>query len=148
PGPVVGGHSVTGTVALTAPAPGSGLTVSLSSNNAAAGVPASVAVPGGASSTTFTVTTFPVSSVTPVTITASYAGVTKTANLNVNPPAAASLTLAPNPVQGGNDSIGTVTLNGAAPASGISVALTSSNRVASVPATVMVPSGATSAQFT
>ncbi|HEV8563021.1 MAG TPA: FG-GAP-like repeat-containing protein, partial [Actinophytocola sp.] len=83
---VVGGNPSTGTVTLTAAAPSGGFAVALSSNNPAASVPASVTVPVGATSATFTVTTSAVTMSTPVTITASAGGVTRTATLTVNPP--------------------------------------------------------------
>jgi len=58
PTDVVGGTSSTGTVTLTAAAPAGGFQVALSSDNtAAANVPASVTVPAGATSASFTVTT-------------------------------------------------------------------------------------------
>jgi hypothetical protein len=87
PTSVTGGSPSTGTVTLSGPAPVGGATVSLSSGNTAvATVPASVTVAAGASSATFTVSTNPVTTSTPVTISASYAGVTKTASLTVAPP--------------------------------------------------------------
>jgi hypothetical protein len=59
-----------------------------------------------------------------------------------------SLTLNPNTVAGGTSSTGTVTLSTAAPAGGTSVILSSGNpQAATVPATVTVPAGATSASF-
>ena len=58
----------------------------LSSNSGAASVPSSVTVLAGASSATLTVSTSAVTISTPVTISASYAGVTKTASLTVAPP--------------------------------------------------------------
>ena len=62
-------------------------------------------------------------------------------------PAPASLALSPASVSGG--SVGTVTLNGPAPAGGVSVAVSSSNTgVATVPATMTVPAGQSSATFT
>jgi len=86
PTSVTGGSSSTGTVTLSGPAPGYGVTVNLSSSATAATVPASVSVAGGASSATFTVNTSSVTASTPATITASYAGVMKTALLTVTPP--------------------------------------------------------------
>jgi hypothetical protein len=87
PTSVTGGSPSTGTVTLSGPTPGGGAVVPLSSDNsAAATVPASVTVAAGASSATFTVTTSSVTASTPVTISASYAGVTKTASLTVAPP--------------------------------------------------------------
>ena len=70
---------------------------------------------------------------------------------NPPPPATASLTgVAVNPpsVTGGTPSQGTVTLSAAAPAAGSTVTLTSGNTAAaSVPASITIPSGATSGTF-
>jgi hypothetical protein len=61
-------------------------TVTLTSSNpAVASVPASTIIPAGGVSALFTVTTSPVSTQTPVTITAVYSGITKTAVINVKP---------------------------------------------------------------
>jgi len=81
-----GAQSSTGTVTLSGPALTGGAQVLLSSDNAAASVPANVTVAAGASSANFTVTTIAVTTSTPVNISASYAGVTKTASLAVTPP--------------------------------------------------------------
>jgi len=86
PATVTGGSSSTGTVTLSGPASGYGVTVNLSSSAPAATVPASVTVAAGASSANFTATTSAVTASTPVTITASYGGTMKTASLTVNPP--------------------------------------------------------------
>lgn len=81
---VRGGSSVTGTVRLTAPAPTGGAVVTLaSSDTTTATVPATVTVPEGATSKTFTISTSTVSSDRTVTISATYAGITKTAALTV-----------------------------------------------------------------
>jgi thermitase len=153
PTSVVGGNSSTGTVTLTAPAPSGGFVVNLSSSNTSvATVPSSVTVPAGATSANFTVATNPVSSVTSVTITAAAGGITRTATLTVNPPASnvtlQSLTISPTSVWGGSTATGTVTLSRPAPAGGVVVQLRSSSSRASVPSTVTVPAGATSARFT
>ncbi len=87
PSSVNGGSPSTGMVTLSGPAPSGGATVSLSSGNtAAATVPASVPVAAGATSATFTVSTSAVTTSTPVTLSASYAGAIKMASLTVNPP--------------------------------------------------------------
>ena len=152
PASVLGGvQSSTGTVTLNGPAPAGGARVLLSSSNtAAAQVPASVTVPAGATRATFTVTTSAVAASTQSTISASYGGGTQTATLTVISPIVSSLTLNPTKVTGGlQSSTGTVTLNGAAPAGGARVLLSSSNPAAAqVPASVTVPAGATSATFT
>jgi flagellar hook assembly protein FlgD len=84
PPSVAGGGTATGTVTLTGNAPTGGVPVNLSSwNPSIAAVQASVNVLAGAVSATFPITTSPVASSTDVTITATYAGVTYTAILNV-----------------------------------------------------------------
>ena len=85
PTTVNGGGTATGSVTLNQLAPNGGSSISLSSNSAAATVPASVTVAAGQSSTTFTVNTGSVTASTPVTISGSYGGVTKTAMLTVAP---------------------------------------------------------------
>jgi Fe-S cluster biogenesis protein NfuA len=148
PTSVIGGNSSTGTLTLTGAAVGS-VVVALSSNNASATVPPSVTVPQGATTASFSIGTTPVASSTVATISAVYNGVTKTATLTIARPALSSLKLNPSKVVGGNPSTGTVTLSGAAPASGITVQLSSSRTtVATVPSSVTVAAGATTATFT
>src|SRR5437588_186495 len=155
PTTVTGGDSSTGTVTLSGPAPSGGAQVALSSSDTSvATVPSSVTVAAGATSATFTVSTSTVTASTIVTISASYAGVTKTASLTVNPappppPTLSSLTLNPSTVIGGvQSSTGRVTLSAPAPAGGATIILSSSSGVASVPSSVFIPAGATSATFT
>jgi uncharacterized protein (TIGR03790 family) len=149
PNSTVGGNTVHGTVTLTGPAYAGGVVVSLtSSNSSAAVVPSNVTVPAGATKATFNVSTMPVASATPVTITANSGGSIKSATLTVTSPALNSLSLAPSTVVGGASSNGTVKLTGAAPSVGLSVSLSSSNpSVATVPSTVTISSGASSATF-
>jgi hypothetical protein len=60
-----------------------------------------------------------------------------------------SLTLSPSVLSGGNSSVGTATLSGAAPTGGVIVSLASSaGTIAAVPSSVTVAAGATSASFT
>jgi len=85
PSTVAGGTSSTGTVTLTGPAPVGGVTVSLSSSDTAAGVPASVFVPEGQTTATFSITTTPVLTTTDVTIMGTLGNVSKQATLTVIP---------------------------------------------------------------
>ena len=81
---VTGGASATGTVTLGAAAPLGGITVTLQSSSLAiAQVPSSVTVPQGATSASFTIQTFHVTSTQTVTITATAGVVTATAALTV-----------------------------------------------------------------
>ena len=84
PTSVTGGTSATGTVTLTAPAPSGGVIVALSSTKPSlASVPASILVADGTTSKSFTVTTVSTRRNATATISASYAGVTKTATISV-----------------------------------------------------------------
>ena len=153
PNQVVGGNGATGTVMLNAAAPTGGATASLGSASSAVGVPASVSVAQGATSATFAITTSVVTSTTSTTLSASYAGVTKTTTFTVTPaaiaPSLATLTLNRWSIVGGTSTAGTVTLTSAAPGGGATVTLTSSDaQLATVPPSVVVAPGATSASFT
>jgi hypothetical protein len=150
PASVTSGAPATGTITLSGSAPAGGVSVSLSSNNAAAIVPASVTVAAGSESATFTVTTGSVTSSVSATLTATY-GVSKTAALTITPAisvALSSVSLNPASVASYGSSTGTVTLSGAAPTGGVSVSLSSNNAAATVPASVTVAAGSTSATFT
>jgi hypothetical protein len=59
----------------------------------------------------------------------------------------AGVSVSPGTVKGGTTANGTVSLSAAAPAGGVTVALSSNNTLARVPATVVVPAGSTSSQF-
>jgi FG-GAP-like repeat len=84
PATVTGGNSSTGTVTLTAVAQAS-TTVAIASNNAAATVPASVTVPAGSQSRSFTISTTQVGATTSAVITASLNGTSRSATLTINP---------------------------------------------------------------
>ncbi len=150
PTSVTGGSSSTGTVTLTNPAPAGGAVITLTSSNpAAATVPASVTVPRGAASASFTVRTSGVTVGTAVGITATFAGSSLSATLNVQPSVAlSSLRLSPQLLKGGGTSSGTVTLSTSAPPGGAVVTLASSHPAAAVPTSVTVPAGAVTTTFT
>jgi hypothetical protein len=84
PSSVHGGQSSTGTVTLTGAAPTGGLTVTLASNNtAAATVPATMIIPAGRTSGTFTVTTVAVAQTTSAKITATANGTSVNTKLTI-----------------------------------------------------------------
>src|SRR5262249_12355457 len=94
--------------------------------------------------------TAPVAVATPVTIFATYGGVTKSAVLTVMPPptALADLQVSPSIVVSGALASGTATVSAAAAAGGTVVSLVSSHpAVVAVPANVTVPPGSTTASF-
>jgi hypothetical protein len=85
PNPVTGGQSTTATVTLSGPAPSGGSVVSLTSSAPAnAPVPASLTVPAGATSGTFTIATVGQSVTTTATISASLNGLTQTGALTIS----------------------------------------------------------------
>jgi hypothetical protein len=87
PTSVQGGNASQGTVTLSDAAPAGGSVVTLaSSNTAVAGVPASVTVPAGAASATFTVATNTVTSTTTATITGTFNSVQRSATLTITAP--------------------------------------------------------------
>ena len=144
PGNIAGGASARLTVTLTAPAPTGGASVSLSSNATAFPVPAGVTVPAGRLAAILTVQTKAVTASTPVTVTATYNSITRTANATVAPvvlPTLNSVTITPATIPGGAQAVVTVTLGGPAPAGGATLSLSSNASAFPVPATVTVPSG-------
>jgi hypothetical protein len=149
---IAGGASLANnTVTLNGPAGSSGLTVNLSSSNpAVASVPATVTVAAGATvSPAFPITTSPVAASTPITITATYNSTSVSTSLTVAPISLISMTLSTSSTVGGATvTANRVNLNGPAPTGGIAVTLASSDtNLATVPATVTVPAGASQAQF-
>ena len=156
PTSVNGGNTSTGEIILSTPAPSGGAVFSLSSNNTSvATVPPSVTIAAGLTTAVFQVTTMTTANSTSVTISASNSGITQTASLTVTPqpppggPNLTSLSFNPNTVMGGSSSSGALTLSRPAPSGGALVSLTSSNPAAvSVPASVNIGAGATSASFT
>ncbi|MBI1356825.1 MAG: hypothetical protein GC160_21000 [Acidobacteria bacterium] len=151
PNPVKAGQASTGTIILLAPAPSGGVLVNLTSDNSAASVPASVVIPEGQTSGQFQVTTSPSSSAQAAGITATSSN-SVSASLSIQPTAAgrgqlSGLTLSPNPVLGGQSSTATVTLSSPAGLGGILVQLGSDSVNATAPASITIPQGQTSGQF-
>jgi hypothetical protein len=144
-----GGTSPTGTVKLSAPAM-KVTAVTLSSNNTSL-----ITVPD---STTFSVgqdTRFftcgmvgGVNVNTPVTVTASLAGVNKSAVITLLPANLSGFTLAHSTLTANNVTTGTLTLGGKAGPSGRAVTVTSSDPIAYSLSPVTVPAGASSTTFT
>lgn len=134
-------------VTLTGAAPTGGFTVSLSSNNANLTVPSSVTVAAGQTSNSFTATGAQVSANQTAAVTASAGGVNLTSTLNLVAPAQLSaLACAPSTLGSNASSTCTATLNKAT-TSAATVALTSNNGLLTVPVSVTIASGQSSATF-
>jgi pimeloyl-ACP methyl ester carboxylesterase len=100
-----GGATRTGTITLSSPAPSSGVSVSLTSNNPAAIAPPLVLVPPGSTTGSFTLNTGIVSAETVLTIVASANGGSALAVLTLEP--APALDVAPSSSDFGNQPVGT-----------------------------------------
>jgi uncharacterized protein (TIGR03437 family) len=146
PASVQGGRAASATVILSGAAP-AGATVQVSSDNDAAEPPATVPIPSGNSSATFSIPTSIVTANQTANLAASYGRSTKTTQLAVLP--VLQLTLKSGAVVGGNSVNGTVTLGEAAPAAGVTLNVQCDNRtIAQPPLTVTILSGQTSVAFT
>jgi hypothetical protein len=148
---LTGGQGGVGHVTLTAPAPPGHVLLTLSSDSPAITLPPDVTVSSGTTTGLFAFNALPVAATTPATITARYGASSAGANVTIHPAHTANvwvtgLVLNPSTVAGGAASTATVSLNTVAPAGGASVQL-SAMSPASVPSTVTVPAGATSATF-
>jgi hypothetical protein len=158
PTPVASGATTTGTVTISPAATDGGTVVNLTLSAGNAGdlvttFPMSVTVPAGTTTTTFTVTAGTVSTAGPETFTvlATVGGGTPfSGSFVVTPLTLASLSVSPDDVFGGTviTQGGTVTLSAPAPAGGTVVFLNSDTpSAASVPASITIPAGSTSASF-
>ena len=147
PGPVCGGLQATGTVSLVEAMP-MATVINLSSQNPAASVPASVTVPAGSLTATFAVATQVVSAATTNSVSAKLGTATTKTTVTVNPVGIDTASVSLNYLPEGQQSVGTIKLQAAAAPGPITIGLTSAvPGVASVPATVTVPAGATSVDF-
>lgn len=152
PNEVLGGDNASATVSISTPAPAGGLVVDLSTDDPAATItPSQVTIPAGQTSPlaadVIFISTLSVPNDVLVNVTASL-GIfsTDTDTLLVRAPAVMSLAINPNEIAGGGTAIATVTIEGPAPENFV-LAVSSTAPQASVPATLTIPQGATSATF-
>ena len=144
------GGILSGTVSIPNPAPAGGTPISFfSPDQTLIPTPTPVTIPEGQTSTILNVSTGGGTLQVPTTIkfyatdgaVSRYTPITITPVVNL-----ASLTI--NPVEGGFNTAGTITLTVPAQLGGATVSLTSSNpALASVPASITLPKGSTSASF-
>jgi hypothetical protein len=139
------GSVAQGTVSVSA-APTVAASVTLTSSNpAVATVQSPVTIPVGSTTATFTITGVTAGT---ASVTASLNGTSsQSSSLTVARVAVSTISLSASTVVGGDPVTGTVGLTASAPVGGAAVAITSSDPL-TVPDTVTVPAGATSATFT
>lgn len=160
PSSVAGGNGVIGTVTISAPAPPTGFRVQLGSSNLQRARPASqLTVARGQTTGQFAIETYPIDqhpgTIDPdptITISAwesgSPRGVRRSASLTVTPAALVGIAVE-TPIPSGTSADATVTLNGPAPASGVTLALaTTDPSDVTMPSSIAVPPGARTATFT
>ena len=140
------------TVSLNTSASGSGFPASVKSNNANVTVPSSVTVPAGQSTIGFTAKAAGVSTTQSAVITATASGTSRTATLSLSPTGPApvlisSLTCSPTSLYSAGSATCTLALTGAA-ASSVSMKLVSNNSLLTVPSSVSIAAGASSAKLT
>jgi hypothetical protein len=142
-------------VSITAPAGANGAAIQVrSSNSTAASVPSQVLIPAGQTQAYVTISSHAVTASTPVTITGSFGGQSKSATLTVTPVTVTPVRLmtirigVTVPAGGTSWANNQVVLDAPAPAGGVAVKLTTSApTVAIVPPSVTIAAGATSASF-
>jgi len=146
---VTGCKSVVGTVKLDVPAPAGGVLFTLSDTLTAATMPATVTVPEGALSKTFTVKTIAVETAESGTVSATLGSQTLNQDLTLKPIGMKSVTLTPTSVVGGTQVVGKANLECKAGPGPILVDLASSNAAVASPiaASISVEQGMLSANF-
>jgi len=144
---VTGGANLGFTLALNSRPPFAAV-FTLSEGSANASLPASATVPTTGTSAAFVMSTTPVATPEPVTVTARSGGAIVSATVTIKPPTLTNLTLAPSSVVGGLTTLATLTLNGPAPAGGLLVPMWDSHAAAQAPAQLTVPAGATTGNAT
>ena len=149
PTSLTSGTSATCTVNLSGVAPAGGVVVSLASSNALLpGRAATITVPAGSATTTFTATADTIAGAQNAKIIATLNGVSQSTTISLGPLALSSLACGPTNLASGAAATCTVTLNNTAPAGGTVISLSSNNALLPIPAsTITVPAGLTTTIF-
>jgi len=155
-GSMTGAGSDGCTVMLSAAASNGGFSLSLASNDSAVTVPSSVTVQAGSTTASFTAAVSSVNTTQTATLTASAGGVTETFALQLNAsgqtgtalPILTGMTCVSGLIAGAGADSCTVTLNSAATSGGLGVSLSSNDSAVTVPSSVTVQAGSTTASFT
>jgi hypothetical protein len=152
PTSIAASASATCTVSLSGASPSGGTIVTISDSSSAMTVPASVTVASGSSSASFQAVAGAVTTDQSVTVTATLSGASAAASISivapVVPPVLNSVACSPSTIASGASAACTLSISKAAPTGGTAVALTDNCSALSVPASVTVAAGATSAAFT
>ena len=145
---VVGGNIAVVWVNLTGPAGPSGVLITLKSNSPFASVPATVLIPSYQTDAIVVINTTTVVTQTSAAITAVQGSNFALAKLTVLPPILSYIYLDQFDLTGGASTLGHVVAEGQIQAKGMVVHLSSNSPAVSVPASVTIPAGQTTAEFT
>ncbi len=144
---LVGGTQTTGMITLSASVAFGSEVVFLTSGSPSISVPASVTIPTGKSSATFTISTSAVSTTSTGALSATLFGVKQTETITITTPLITSLKVAPVTIRGGASATCTLILSGKAGPQGDVIGLSANSAVVGIPATITVPAGATTVSF-
>ena len=147
PTTVTGGNNASATVTLNGQAPLGGANVMVSTNNPVVTAPETVKIGSSQTSRIFALQTAPVATSTNVIVTVSRAGLTRAAAMTVARPVLSSFSVAPRTLGGGETGQGLVTLTGPAPVGGITIGVTRTGTVLSVPESMVVEEGSRTGTF-
>jgi hypothetical protein len=148
---LVAGQTTFVQVLVSPAAPAGGETLTVASSNASLSVPATVPLGAGLSNAQFQVTANRVTATTTATVTVSLATSHSSFAITVTPasaPAAGGVDIFPRVAAGGDLVTVTAVLSASAPPGGVTVAMASDSPALAVPATVFIPGGSGSVQFT
>jgi hypothetical protein len=148
PGKVPGGLTASVTISMSAAAPSSGMKVFLLSDDPAFVVPPTATIPAGKTSVVIAAKTLVVGADTDAKVTASVNGVVVDEDVTVQAARVAGVSILPAVVLGGKPAVGTITLTGVAPKTGLVVTLSDDISAASVPTSVAIKAGAKVGTFT
>jgi hypothetical protein len=147
-GSVPGGLSISGTVTLPGPAPDGGAVIALASSSPDAMVPASVTIPAGATTQTFTIATINAPPTTTAMITATFGDTSQTAPLTIVAyPSVVGVRCSPTSPTGGASMECVGTLASPSPAAGWRLTCATSDPSVIAPAGVTVPPSSLTFQF-
>jgi hypothetical protein len=148
---LVAGETTFVQVLVSPAAPVGGETLAVASSSASLNAPATVPLGAGLSNAQFQVTANSVTTATTATVTVSLGTSHSSFAITVTPasaPAAGGVVIFPKLVASGDVVTLTAVLAASAPPGGVTVAMASDSPALTVPATVFIPGGSGSAQFT
>ena len=142
-------------VTLSTVAPTGGLSISITSDNAALTVPAQLSIAAGLSSASFMATASAGAAGQTATLTATLGGTqpsSQSVSVSITAPSVgptvSSLVCLPGSFTAAGSATCTVTLSAAAPSSGSVVTITNSSAVVTTPPSIAIPAGTSSGAFT